>query len=121
MKLRNPKYRGLWEGECLVDGCSATCVCTGEWLPWPHSPQFFCATDGELPGGWLYQHPRYIYHTSVDRGLYCPTHAPAWREYRKALIAWNQEQKTQRKTWWLQFKTLFTGDSTRPTSPYETP
>ena len=122
MKARIPKYRGLWEGECLVEGCPATCTVAGEWLPYPHTPRFFyCASDrqGELPDGWLYQHPQYIRHVSVDRGLFCPEHAPAWRTYRQAIIAWDTGQNALRKTWWLQFKSLFTKTTPPPSCPYE--
>lgn len=124
MRVRVPKYRGSWEGQCLVDGCPATCTIAGEWLLYPRTPLFFyCASDqqGDLPGGWHYQHHHYLGHgeVSVDRGLFCPEHAPAWREYLAAVKSREAQQTAQRKTWWLQFKSIFTKTAPPPTSPYE--
>lgn len=125
MNLRDPRYRGAWEGECLVEGCPSTCRVEGEWSPYPRTPSFFhCASDaqGELPGGWLYQHRTYLANgdVTVERGLFCPEHAPAWRAYRASVAAWEADRRDRRKTWWLAFKSIFKGDPPEPPSPYET-
>lgn len=113
----------MWEGQCLIDGCSNTCVIKGEWDCVPSSTPFFLRASERLPEGWFYQpdtwigiHPNSV---QIPKGLFCPEHAPIWNQYDVELTAWCKEMRNTRKSWWETMKTYWKGNIKPPTSPFE--
>lgn len=135
-RLEIPRYRGLWEARCQVEGCPHTVTVAGKWDIFQRTPSFYRLG---LPSGWIHldrvanRPPQGVPH---PRGILCPDHAPAWIEYVARAREWDAEHRPIRKArhqakgLWETLARIFKGnppeeirlpDPPPPVPPYEAP